>query len=153
MSNRDLLERLHDERDALEHLVSVLQREQILLVQAEVDALTALTGEKAAIVTRMIEVANYRQQGLAEAGFTPDEAGMRAWLNEKPEPILRNAWAQTLSMGREARELNRVNGLLISKHLSRTQQLIGMLKGESGIFYGADGQPEVITAARSVVVS
>jgi flagella synthesis protein FlgN len=153
MADRKAVEALYAEREALHYLLTVLKREQLLLVQADVDTLPALTQEKTEIVMRLIDLAKSRHQALCDAGFAADEAGMYAWLDENPQPKLKQTWSDTLSMARAARELNRVNGLLIGKHLSRGQQLIDMLKGERGMLYGADGQTEVVPALHSLAVS
>ena len=149
------IELLYEERDALEALLRLLQHEQTRLVEADFDALVTVTGEKAGIVSRMSELAKSRHHWLAAAGFDPDETGMRAWLEQSPAPNVMEAWAGTLSLARAAKELNRVNGLLIGKHMSRSQQLLHVLIGQcgSGMIYGPDGQSKVIPALRSLVVS
>jgi flagella synthesis protein FlgN len=153
MADRKAVEALYAEREALHHLLAVLKREQLLLVQADVDVLPPLTQEKTKIVMRLIDLAKSRHQAIGDAGFAADEAGMHAWLDENPQPNFRQAWADTLSIARAAREVNRVNGLLIGKHLSRGQQLIDTLKGERGMLYGADGQTTVVPPRHSLTVS
>jgi flagella synthesis protein FlgN len=152
VSRHHPIEALREEGEALQRLVSVLRREQEVLVQGDVNALTRITGEKAEIVSRLTELARFRNEGLAAAGFTPNEAGMRAWLTESPQPEFASAWTAVISMARVAKELNRVNGLLIAKHLARSQQTIRLLAGECGMFYGADGQPMVVPATHSFAV-
>jgi flagella synthesis protein FlgN len=144
---------LRDERDTVKSLLLLLQQEQSLLIQADARNLGDITGPKAEIVSRMTELANARHRGLAALGFAADETGMRAWLDHNPGPEFMDAWAETLSLAQAAREINRVNGLLIGKHLSRNQQRINVLidarAGE--MLYGADGQPTSKSAPHSLV--
>jgi len=141
----DLIAVLHEERAALQALLPLLREEQALLISGKVAELANLIAEKAKIVTRMGELANARHAKLADSGFEPSEGGMRAWLSSSTAPQLQQAWAETLSSIQAAREVNRVNGLLIGRHLSRCQQTINALMGSDGggVIYGADGQPEV----------
>ena len=145
---------LHKERAALQALLPLLREEQALLISGKVDELANLVAEKAKIVTRMGELANARHAKLAEAGFEPGEAGMRAWLSSNTAPQVQQAWAETLPAIQAAKEVNRVNGLLIGRHLSKCQQSINALMGNDGgeVTYGADGQPKVKPSPRSLLL-
>jgi flagellar biosynthesis protein FlgN len=149
------IEFLCEEQDALKTLLCRLHDEQVVLSGAAVDDLFDLTTQKAAIVTRMVELASARHRSLAAEGFASDEVGMRAWLDKHRVPSLVQVWTETLLLVQSAKELNRVNGVLIAKRLSRTQQTLSLLRAEPvpGMIYGADGQPKVVPTMRGLVVS
>jgi flagella synthesis protein FlgN len=151
----DASELLCKERDALEALVCLLRDEQALLVGAAVDDLSDVTAKKADVVTRMIQLANSRHCSLAVEGFSPDEVGMHAWLDKHKSPSLLQLWTETLLLAQTAKELNRLNGVLIATRLSRTQQSLSLLRAQPipGMIYDADGQPKVVPAMRALVIS
>ena len=57
-------------------------------------------------------------------------------------------------MARQAKEINRVNGLLISSHIARNQSALNVLRVQtgSGNFYGPDGQATARGVGRGLVV-
>jgi flagella synthesis protein FlgN len=144
---------LCEELDALNELMRLLHDEKMLLLDGRADELSDMTSEKAALLVRLEEVACVRHQALATDGFAPDQYGMRAWLNEHPSPGAHRIWTEILSAIPIARERNRVNGMLISKRLSRNQEALRLLRGEpvQGMMYGADGQPKAAPGARGSV--
>lgn len=132
---------LAEERRAVGSLVTLLRSEQGCLSQASVLALSTLTPEKAALVANVSELTRRRHRALADAGYAPDDLGMRAWLNSDAGRSSANVWAETLELLRSAQELNRVNGLLIGQQLSRSQRLFNALQSavRPATLYGRNG--------------
>ena len=67
---------------------------------------------------------------------------MRDWITTQRTDEPESQWRALLAMTTEAKELNRINGMLISRHLLRNQTELNILQGKpqhSG-FYGPDGQ-------------
>jgi len=145
---------LNDEIAAASQLAAVLQREQALLIDADVDALPDLTQEKAKLIAQIAVLANTRYQALAAAGFTDDEAGMKAWTESSAPAAAVKAWNDLLAVAREAKELNRINGVLIGKHISRNQATLSVLQaGRQGpALYGPDGQTSSKGGSRGLVI-
>lgn len=149
-----LIDGLNEEGDTMRRLRQLIEQEQALLVAADIDGLTALTEEKAKIVARMAALANSRHQLLAAAGFAPSEAGMQAWLDGNAASGAQNLWMEMRALVAAAQELNRTNGLLINRHMTRNQNALNVLQGASqaGGFYGPNGQATQKAAARSLVI-
>lgn len=148
------MDSLGAELDAIRCLLPLLQQEQTHLISANIEELTALTEEKAKIVAHMAALAERRHHALAAAGYTADEAGMQAWLDASADAATSQTWAELLALAQSAKELNRTNGLLVNKHLSRNQNALNVLQGasqDSGC-YGPDGQATTKAAARSLVI-
>jgi flagella synthesis protein FlgN len=147
---------LSDEIAASNELADVLRREQAALIAAEIDALPALTTEKAQLVARIAVLANARYQALAAAGFADEEEGMKAWVGTPTCPAAAAAsWNALLDAARSAKELNRVNGLLIAKHLGRNQASINVLQQGSRqgpTLYGPNGQTSTGPGSRGLVI-
>ncbi|BBP03819.1 flagellar synthesis protein FlgN [Sulfuriferula plumbiphila] len=149
-----LMDTLNEERDAMHCLLGLIQQEQALLLEADIDRLSAVTDEKARTVARMTELANTRLHALATAGYPQSEAGMQAWLASQTAGSAAETWAELLALTQSAKEMNRVNGLLINTHLTRNQVALNVLHGadqRSG-FYGPDGQSKISVAARNLVI-
>jgi flagella synthesis protein FlgN len=144
---------LAEECAVLDKLLQLLRQEQAHLVDADVEALSGLTGEKAQAAARMAELAKGRHRALAAAGFEASEAGMQAWIANANADEAR-AWNALLEQARSAKELNRVNGLLINQHMGRNQAALNVLQGgaQGGSFYGPNGQSATTFGSRRLVV-
>lgn len=146
---------LNDEIAVARNLVNVLKREQTVLIAADTEALPALTEEKAKLVAQIAVLANTRYQALAAAGFPDEEAGMKAWVaSPSASADADKCWNELLEAAREAKELNRVNGMLIGKHLARNQATLNVLQGnrQATSLYGPNGQPTSALGSRGLVI-
>lgn len=147
---------LDEECRLAESLVACLRSEQECLIRADIEPLAVASTQKAELVNRLSDLAESRHRALAAAGHPGGEAGMPAWLSaqDKASPI-RLQWQTLLASAREAQELNRVNGLLIGGHLSRTQGMLQALRSAAGhgtAVYGPNGQQSAGGLKRALVV-
>jgi len=142
-----------EELRAAQSLVDLLRQEQSCLIGADVEALGKLTEEKTKIVVRMTELAQRRYQELAGAGFEASDAGMEQWASSA-QPTAVQSWKDLLDLARQAKELNRVNGMLIGQHMARNQAALNILQGapQGGNMYGPNGQSANQTSSRKLVV-
>jgi flagella synthesis protein FlgN len=135
---------LATERELIASLTALLRAEQELLVAADTDGLAATTPQKAQCVQQLGEQSALRHQALAAAGFEASETGMAAWLDANGSAEVRAGWEQLLEATREAKELNRVNGMLINKHMAHNQQMLAALRttaaGADTTMYGPGGE-------------
>lgn len=132
---------LAEEQRATRALLQLLQQEQEQLIEASIDGLAQLTEQKAVLVTQLTGLAKRRHSLLAQEGFSASENGMRDWVAGQPQ-VADAPWATLLALSAEAKELNRINGMLIARHLVRSQTALSILQGKTqhGTFYGPDGQ-------------
>ncbi len=135
-------------------LMAVLTREQGHLVKLEVDAVEAILEEKSVLLQALNLSCRTRYEALAAKGFDANEAGMEAWIQKQAKNDISVAWANFQNALNQAKELNRLNGLLISKHFNRNQELLNHLQGNSSdsAVYGRDGQSKLKAPARSGLV-
>ncbi len=155
--NYNPMESLREKHRALAELVELMKAEQSHLVAANIEGLQEITEQKAKIVAQVSEMAQKRHRALAIAGFDPKEENMQAWLASINQEKVGEAWDQLLTITRSAKELNRVNGMLINKHMMVNQNAISALQapvhGNAPVnFYGANGQTTNITTSRRLVV-
>lgn len=146
---------LNDELALISSLVELMKQEQRHLVDIDVDGLTDLTPHKSQLVQDMAALAARRHRALAALGMDASETGMQAWLATASEGA--NAlWRQLLALTVEAKELNRVNGMLISKQMAHTQVIMQAMRtpaaAASSNLYGPDGQATGPAASRRYVV-
>ncbi len=147
---------LHDEIKLISCLIDLMKQEQQFLVAANSEGLATLTPLKTQLVEQMIGLAAQRHRSLAQDGFAASEIGMTAWLASIKDPALNATWDSLLAVTRDAKELNRVNGMLINKQLNNNHALIAAMRAPSGAadthFYGPSGQTTAVTGKRRLVV-
>jgi flagella synthesis protein FlgN len=136
-------------------LLAVLSREQSNLILMDIDAIEGLLEEKSALLLRISEAAKVRYGALDRSGFESGEAGMLAYLKEQAKPALNKVWADFQKALSQAKEMNRLNGMLINKHFNRNQQLLNHLQGGSSAaaVYGRDGQAKPQSTSRSMLTA
>lgn len=145
---------LRDEQQLMTTLLALMKEEQLHLVAADIDAIAELTVRKTALIGKLSQLAAQRHQALAAAGFTAAEAGMEDWLVVAEEADAASLWKALLATTREAKEQNRLNSLLVNKHMLHTQGALNAMRptAQSGNFYGPSGQPTSNTPQRRVVI-
>jgi flagella synthesis protein FlgN len=153
MSTATPLNSLREEEHIMSTLLDVLRQEQQLLVKAEIDSLQAVTTRKTALVTQMTLLSAQRHRALGKAGFPAQESGMDAWIAASGEARDESAtlWQALLEHTREAKELNRINGMLINKQMGHTQGALQALRPQGAAqnnFYGPGGMSTTLPRSR-----
>jgi flagellar biosynthesis protein FlgN len=145
------------EQDAklVSNLLEVLTREQSGLVMSDIDVIEAVMEEKTALLQNISLTANSRYAKLATGGFAPNESGMITWLKSQAKPALTESWERFQKSISQAKEMNRLNGVLINKHFNRNQQLLTHLQGSTGNsgVYGKNGQAQSQSGSRSSLIA
>ena len=130
---------LASEQALISALVDVLEQEQQHLVAADIDSLSEVTPRKTALVNEMGLLAAQRHRLLKAAGYDAEEAGMEAWLAACGSAEDSAQWEAILAQTREAKELNRLNGMLINRQLGNTQGALQALRPTTAPVYGPSG--------------
>jgi flagellar biosynthesis protein FlgN len=156
MASNSPLSTLREEHELMTSLLEVMKQEQGFLVRADTDGLTEVTPRKSSLITQMAALAAARHAALGAAGFAPREAGMEAWLDSINDSAAAAQWQALLAATVEAKEMNRVNGMLINKQLSHNQNIIHAMRqpasGSDAGMYGPKGQATVSGPSRRFVV-
>ena len=147
---------LQDELKLINNLIELMKQEQQFLVAANTDGLGTLTPRKTELVEQMAALARQRHASLHQDGCEASEAGMNAWVQRVNTPAINTSWQHVLEKMREAKELNRVNGMLINKQMTHNQVLIQAMRtpadaADTG-FYGPSGQATPVSSKRHLVV-
>lgn len=133
---------LRDEQQLIRSMLELMKTEQQFLVSADADGLASLTPTKQQLALKAAELSRLRHRALGAAGFPAGESGMEPWLAVGGSDDLRTQWNHLLELTREAKELNRVNGMLVNKQLAHTQGMLNALRpaaAGAGV-YGPGGQ-------------
>lgn len=141
------------EKDAalVSELLSDLQSEQSALIAADLDTIERMVDRRVELLQALGAAANERYDALAAAGFEPNEQGMAVWLQKQSSTLLDSAWVTFQQQLTQAKELNRINGILINKNFMRNQEKLDALNGKSAApqFYGKNGQTHRANTTRS----
>lgn len=140
------------EQQSMQQFIQTLQQEQALLQASQIDHLPDLLKQKAEIIAAITSATDTRYKALEALSLEASEAGMRAWLASHGTEEDRAAYDELLSVATTAKELNRLNGLLIGKHMSHNQQALDSLHTtlQGGKFYGPDGQSNLKSTGREL---
>jgi len=132
------------EQQHVSQLLELMKQEQALLVAADADGLVELTPRKNTLLQELADLSSQRHAALVAAGCEGSEAGMEPWLAVGGNEDARAQWEALLELARQAKELNRVNGMLINKQLAHNQGVLNALRTPAGAqstgVYGASGQ-------------
>lgn len=146
---------LRDEQQVIGSIVELMKTEQQLLISADADGLSTITPNKLQLAQRAATLSRVRHKALGAAGFSASEAGMEPWLAVGGNAEHRDAWNSLLELTREAKELNRVNGMIVNRQLGQTQAALSELRGPGGGgagVYGPAGQTMSSGPSRRFVV-
>ena len=127
-------------------LISVLEREQKTLVSDDVESIENLMDEKSQILQQIGIASQERYKKLQAHGYEANENGMVALIKATMDGAMSNDWMAFQKSLAQAKELNRVNGLLINRHFNRNREMFNDLQGSrqgghsASLIYGANGQ-------------
>ncbi|MCB5183789.1 flagellar protein FlgN [Methylobacillus gramineus] len=128
------------EINLVDALLLLLKREQASLIKVDVDTMEALLNEKAQVLQDLSTATQDRYKTVSSLGFAADEHGLANWLAGQ-DASTQQSWARFNALVDQAKELNRLNGILINKHFNRNQNVLNTLgRSSSNQFYGPNGQ-------------
>lgn len=145
------------EQDAklIDLMLTLLKREQTDLVHANIGSIENLMDEKSEILQAINLSTNVRHDALRKLGLPANEEGMETWVRQQNKSSLTATWQAFQKTVGQAKEMNRLNGILINKHFSRNQQLLNQLQGNyaKGGVYGANGQATARAYTRAALLA
>ena len=141
------LSHLNDECTALRAFVALLEDEQRILVGQNSEDLLPLAEAKMQLANKVADLSGARRKALPQG--TRDTA---EWLRQNAPQGLPK-WQEVRQLAENAHRLNQTNGELIQIKLRYNQQALGALYGaaqSAAGLYGANGQPNLPTASRTL---
>ena len=140
------------ERATYQKLLSLLELEQTYLANGDAESLHAVAREKSDSVLELLRLGERRSDYLRAHALTADRTGMEQWLRDNggaERDLLHAAWSELIEAAQQARELNEINGALITSRLVHNQQALESLRGilTPARTYGPDGHTESASLA------
>jgi len=143
----EFLSNLNDECATLRAFVVLLEDEQRTLLGQHSEELLPMAEAKIQLANKITSLSAARQRHVP-AG-TKD---MAEWLKQNAPQALPK-WQEARQLAAHVHRLNQTNGELIQIKLRYNQQALGVLFGaaqSAAGLYGADGQPNQISASRTL---
>lgn len=135
---------LTEDADAIEQLRQLLEHERACLEARDHTALPEVIERKNQLLAALGQHALQRQNWLRSAGLSCDHEGWLQWLSQHPQTRAQSdEWTQLAEQLQACRELNDVNGKIISRAQQTLGQLLNLVRGqENGApdLYNAKGQ-------------
>lgn len=137
---------IQQEAKAMIALIGALQEEQTLLTKAPsldlMEQISEMTAKKNQLVTAISVAGQQRGKELSRLGYKATTSTMPEWLQDNEQM---ECWRDLVAQTKKANELNRINGILINRHLVRNQNTLQVLQknlhaNQDEALYGADGQ-------------
>lgn len=124
----------------LREFITVLEREEQLLVSGDNDGLLALSREKSDRFRQLQRLHDDRVLLLGRLGHPDSDAAMRGLCAGLPRVLAR--WNELMELARGARERNALNGKLILERMANNQAALSVLlaAADHPQLYDADGQ-------------
>jgi flagella synthesis protein FlgN len=138
---------LNDECATLRAFVVLLEDEQRTLLGQHSEDLATMAEAKIQLANKITTLSTARQRHLP-----PGTKDMAEWLKKNAPQVL-PSWHEARQLAAHVHRLNQTNGELIQIKLRYNQQALGVLFGASQSaagLYGADGQPNQISASRTL---
>lgn len=138
-----LLRAVTAEMEVIQGFVDLLGIEQAALSSGDTDQLPALIEQKNQSASQLAILAKERNALLVAQGYATDRTGIEAWCAKHPrQTAVAEAWNKTIALASEARELNNLNGKLITLRMQYNAKALEALRGGSNSLdlYGPDGQ-------------
>jgi flagellar biosynthesis/type III secretory pathway chaperone len=148
-----LTELLAEEQVALKRLLAVLQLEQIALTNCQLEEVTALALEKAAVIGSTAEIVARRTERLRAAGFGADRTSMERLFSAHSEAArsCRPIWMDIRNAWQRASAENKLNDTLVRMHLVRAERALSVLRQAAAnpSTYGPDGRVQNPSSTRT----
>lgn len=143
------------ETKAIDLLLNLLEQEQQSLITGHIQSMSQIIEQKSKTLLDINQYAHQRYKTLTHLGFKGNEEGMQQWLNKHATKNVQSAWLAAQQALVKGKELNRINGILINKHMQRTQQMLNVMQQKTGnnTLYGANGQATSQVRLRNAIVS
>ena len=138
-----LLGLVEQELEQVERFLLVLKKEQDALRVGDIEPVSDINQEKTSLADSLARLGEARRVLLAQVGAEGDRKGTSQWIDEfAPATPLAYTWSRLLAVANEARQVNSLNGQLISMRLAHASQALEVLthSAQRPTLYGPDGQ-------------
>ncbi len=138
----ELVAAIDKEKSIVALFVEVLKKEEDALIHGCIDDLDTLVSEKVQLAEQLEALAELRIQYLLSQGYSSDKNGMQSWLSKQTNVNVQAVWNELVELATTAKQINQVNGQVISAQQSHNQRAYHALQSAAGnvSLYGPKGQ-------------
>lgn len=118
----------------LDTLEILLEQEFEALNQRNIEQLQQLIVQKTDALTQLEENNIARNQLFAQAGITPNKAGLQQYCDQLPDTqatMFKSQWSKLEQVLLSVNEKNKRNELIISRNSRNLEQLLSILRGQN----------------------
>lgn len=135
---------ISEEIKQVSQLILVLEEEQADLKQGRADRLELYATRKQKHLQLLAQIETPRLKALKNLQLPAGPEGMTNWAG-KASPQAKAQWEHLLTLLSMAKEVNRINGVVITERLGENQQALQMLMsaGDRLSLYGPNGQTQI----------
>jgi flagellar biosynthesis protein FlgN len=144
----DLSSQLQDELDALRAFADLLEKEQQVLLKADVDGLIELVDQKNGLIAKLVKLSHARRQSFTAGASESETEDALHRVAPRALPL----WREIRKLSTRAQHLNQTNGEMIQARLRYSQQALAVLHNAANSIglYGANGQPSLPGSGRTL---
>lgn len=132
----------------LGEFLSLLEREEALLIAGDTDALLNLTQDKNERYRQLQRLSDDRALLLGRLGRSVTDTVIRELIGELPRVLAR--WDEVTALARKAAERNAINGKLILERMAHNQAALSVLlaAADQAPLYDAEGHTRAVGGGR-----
>lgn len=147
--NEQLKEYLKQDLDNLNQLDQVLSLEKQQLVARDHQALESSARLKDELIKQIQARAKQKAALLAKSGLNIKPGEVTQALEKFGDTELSKLWQDSVEKLQHCKDRNAVNGKIVSLALSRTQRLMGIIRGQSAApsLYGQQGTTHKVSGS------
>lgn len=126
-------------------LLESLKLERQALIDADIDAVNALSEKKQPLVIKLELLGKQREAILKSVGFNPDKTGLSAFISNQPDKqsqMLTKVLTQLKNMAAACRQQNQLNGGIVNVNRQYVQRAMSIFRGRdtNADAYGPGGE-------------
>lgn len=152
-SPADFAADLKAEIEALHQFITILKSEQDALTEGNIDKLFEISRQKSEQVIRLSQLSAGHFSQQSEANDTPEDIA-RTFQKADPDEkyALAKSWERLSELAKQAKHLNRQNGVMIETQLKHNQQALAILQEAAmqNSLYGPDGHSRGLGTGRQL---
>ena len=159
MTTQQAIEQLFAQLSELSHklgeLAAILLQEQSALTQNEFASIEALAKEKESLSVQIEQLEKQRHALGAQLKINSDFASIREYIAAVSTRLLarfEQQWDKIITLGNQCASQNQLNGILVAHQQRHTQQVLAILRGETGSneVYSATGSHQALDQQHSL---
>ena len=125
-----LLEHFKKELEVTKELLTLLNKEELILSHQDLPQLPEITVLKNNLIQRFLQLKSSRQNQLLAYGLPKNESQIAIWIDQQNHLDLHQIWAELTNTLKSCQEVNQQIGKMIQKLSASNRAAIQVLEGQ-----------------------